>query len=310
LSPLTLYLQRLNETPLLSAEQERGLARRAAAGDVQARIHLVRSNLRLVRVAHNYQGRGLELTDLVAEGTLGLIRAAELFDPSSGTRFGTYAVYWVKQSIGRGLVNTAPTIRLPARMARLLVRWHLATAALREELGRPPTEEEVAERMSLSARKLRRVKDALRTRNAAPLAGRDGGGRGLEELVAAGRGAAPDAALACGEELGKAMRLVEALEPRQREVLRLRFGLGGQGLKTLREIGERLRLTRERVRQIERQALARLQEQLGCQVATPAFPAASSWVRSVRRAAIASSCFRVSLHPGAPTHAGPVGERG
>jgi RNA polymerase primary sigma factor len=266
LSPLTLYLQQLEETPLLSAEQERELACRVAAGDVQARDHLVRANLRLVvRVARAYQGRGLELVDLVAEGTLGLIRAAELFDPTAGTRFGTYAVYWVKQSIGRALLNTAPTIRLPARTAHLLVRWHLATAALREELGRPPTEEEVAERMSLSARRLRLVKDALRTRNAAPPAERDRDRRALEELVADGRSAAPDAALACGEELGEAMRLLEALEPRQREVLRLRFGLGGQGPKTLREIGERLRLTRERVRQIERQALARLQEQLGCQ---------------------------------------------
>jgi RNA polymerase primary sigma factor len=266
LSPLTLYFRQLEETPLLSAEQERGLARRAAAGDVQARNHLVRANLRLaVRVARAYQGRGLELVDLVAEGTLGLIRAAELFDPSAGTRFSTYAFYWIKQSIGRALVNTAPAIRLPDGMARLLARWHLATAALREELGRPPTEEEVAERMSLSARKLRLVRDALRTRNAAPAAEWDGGGRGLEELVADGSSEAPDVALACGEELGEAMRLVEALEPRQREVLRLRFGLGGQGPKTLREIGERLRLTRERVRQIERQALARLQERLGCQ---------------------------------------------
>src|SRR5262245_49204987 len=211
LSPFALYLRQLSETPLLSAEQERELACRVAAGDVQARNHLVRANLRLaVRVARAYQGRGLELADLVAEGTLGLIRAAELFDPSGRTRFGTYAVFWIKQSIGRALVNTAPTIRLPARTARLLVGWRLATAALRGELGRRPTEEEVAERMSLSARQLRRVKDALRTRHAAPPAGRDGDGRALEELVADGRGEAPDAALACGEELGKAMRLLEA----------------------------------------------------------------------------------------------------
>src|SRR5262245_51676708 len=217
LSPLTLYFRQLAETPLLSAEQEWGLARRVAAGDVQARNHLVRANLRLaVRVARAYQGRGLELADLVAEGALGVIRAAELFDPSAGARFSTYANYWIKQSIRLALVNTAPTIRLPAWMAHLLVRWHLATDALREELGRPPTEEEVAERLSLSARKLRLVKDALRTRNAAPSAERDEDGWGLEELVADGRGAAPDAALACGEELGKAMRLLEALEPRQR----------------------------------------------------------------------------------------------
>jgi RNA polymerase primary sigma factor len=266
LSPLSLYFRQLNETPLLSAEQERELACRVAQGDVQARNHLVRANLRLVvRVAHGYQDRGLELADLVAEGTLGLIRAAEAFDPSVGTRFSTYAVYWIKQSMRRAVVNTARTVRVPAYMAHLLVRWHRATAALREQGGRPPTEEEVAERMSLSARKLRLVKDALRTHNAAPPGERDEDGWTLEELVADGRSEAPDAALASDEEVSEGMRLVEALEPRQREVLRLRFGLDGQKPKTLREIGERLRLTRERVRQIERQALARLREQFGCQ---------------------------------------------
>jgi RNA polymerase primary sigma factor len=264
LSPLSLYFRQLNETPLLSAQQERELARRVAQGDVQARNHLVRANLRLVvRVAQWYQGRGLELADLVAEGNLGLIRAAELFDPSVGTRFSTYAVYWVKQSMRGALVNTAPTIRLPDNMAQLRVRWHLASAALHEELGRPPTEEEVAARMRLSARKLTAVKDALRTRTAAPPGERDEDGWTLEELAVDERSAAPDAALLCDEEVSEVRRLVEALEPRQREVLRLRFGLDGQGPKTLREIGERFRLTRERIRQIERQAMARLREHLG-----------------------------------------------
>jgi RNA polymerase primary sigma factor len=267
LSPLGLYFRQLNETPLLSAEQERELACRVAQGDVQARNHLVRANLRLVaRVAQWYQGRGLELADLVAEGTLGLIRAAELFDPSVGTRFSTYAVHWVKQSMRRALVDTAPTIRLPDNVAQLRVRWHLASAALREELGRPPTEEEVAARMSLPAGKLPLVKDALRTRKAAPPGERDEDGWALEELVADGRSEAPDAALLSDEEVSEVSevrRLVEALEPRQREVLRLRFGLDGQGPKTLREIGERFRLTRERIRQIERQALARLRQHLG-----------------------------------------------
>src|SRR5262249_2117114 len=173
--------RQLDETPLLSAEQERELARRVAQGDVQARDHLVRANLRLVgRIARGYEGRGLDLADLIAEGNLGLFRAAEAFDPSVGTRLSTYALSRVNQAVRRALDNRARTIRVPAYVAQLLVQWHRATAALHEELGRPPTEEEVAGWMRLSARTLRLVKDALRTHNAAPPGerGEEGGGLG------------------------------------------------------------------------------------------------------------------------------------
>ncbi len=264
LSPLSLYFRQVNETPLLSAEEERTLAVRIAQGDAQARNHLVRANLRLVVcLARSYQGQGLDLPDLVAEGNLGLIRAAEEFDPSMGTRFSTYASYWIKQAMRSAVRDTARTIRLPAYMTQLLVQWRRVAAALYEELGRPATEEEMAVRMSLSARKLRLVKQALRIHPALPPGERAEEHWALEDLATDGSSVAPDAALVRGEEKGQLARLVEALEPRQRQVLRLRFGLDGKGPKTLREIGERLGLTRERVRQIERRALAWLQEQLG-----------------------------------------------
>ena len=153
-SPLEMYLRQINDTPLLTVDEERELAYRIEDGDCEARDHLVRANLRLVvNIARNYQGKGLDLHDLIAEGNFGLLRAAEAFDASMNTRFSTYAVYWVKQSIRRALINSARTIRLPAYMMQMLTEWRKATNHLHEELGRPPTEEEVAEWMKLPPRK-------------------------------------------------------------------------------------------------------------------------------------------------------------
>src|SRR5438046_4282035 len=140
-SPLETYLREINETPLLSAEQEKELAYRIEDGDSAARDQMVRANLRrVVNIARSYQGKGLGLQDLIAEGNLGLLRAVEAFDPSMNTRFSTYASFWIKQSIKRTLVNTAKTIRLPAYMVELLSKWRRATAELQDELGRLPTQ--------------------------------------------------------------------------------------------------------------------------------------------------------------------------
>src|SRR3984893_15582278 len=145
-SPLETYLSEINETPLLTAEQEKQLALRIEEGDSEARDHMVRANLRLVvNIARSYTGKGLGLEDLIAEGNLGLVRAAEGFDPAMNTRFSTYASYWIKQSIKRLVINTAKTVRLPAYMVELLTKWRRASAKLQEELGRAPTEEEVAQ---------------------------------------------------------------------------------------------------------------------------------------------------------------------
>ncbi|HEY1067374.1 MAG TPA: sigma-70 family RNA polymerase sigma factor, partial [Pirellulales bacterium] len=149
-SPLETYLREINETPLLTANDEKELAGRIAKGDMEARDRMVRANLRLVvNIARGYSGKGLALQDLIEEGNLGLLRAVEGFDPAIGTRFSTYASYWIKQSIKRSLVNTAKTIRIPAYMVELLSKWRRASARLTDVLGRTPTHEEVARILAL-----------------------------------------------------------------------------------------------------------------------------------------------------------------
>src|SRR5947207_7004253 len=168
-SSLEIYLREINKTPLLTAEQEKQLAYRIETGDLEARDQMARANLRLVvNIACSYAGRGLALHDLIEEGNLGLLRAVEGFDPSMNTRFSTHASYWIKQSIKRALVNTAKTIRIPAYMVELLAKWRRASAKLQEELGRTPTQEEVARSMNLPKKKLAIIKKAIRVYNSAP----------------------------------------------------------------------------------------------------------------------------------------------
>jgi len=144
-SPLETYLREINETSLLSADDEHQLAVAIGMGDIQARDRMVRANLRLVvNIARGYTGKGLSLQDLIEEGNLGLLRAVEGFDPAIGTRFSTYASYWIKQSIKRALINTAKTIRIPAYMVELLSKWRRASSRLGAELGRTPAPEEIA----------------------------------------------------------------------------------------------------------------------------------------------------------------------
>src|SRR5438105_3571715 len=168
-SPLETYLREINETPLLNANEEKELAYRIEEGENEARDHMVRANLRLVvNIARGYVGKGLSLQDLIEEGNLGLMRAVEGFDATMNTRFSTYAVYWIKQSIKRALVNTAKAIRIPAYMVQLLSKWRQASAKLQDELGRPPTHEEVAKRLNLPKKKLEIIKKAIHVYETAP----------------------------------------------------------------------------------------------------------------------------------------------
>jgi RNA polymerase primary sigma factor len=255
---LDAYLRDIRRMPCLSAGQEREVAYRVANGDREARDLLARANLHLVvSIARGYAGKGLPLPDLIQEGNLGLLRAVEAFDPSLNTRFGTYAKYWIKHSIRRALTRTARTIRLPAHLHQLLSRWQRADTALREELGRAPADEEVARRLGLAGKKLRTVLHVLRNQQATPL-GPNEERPSVDALVPDPRCKAPEAEVAEKEETRKALGLLEELDHRKALVLRLRFGLEGDEVLTLEEIGGRLGLTRERVRQIERQALAEL----------------------------------------------------
>lgn len=269
-TPLESYLREINETPLLKAEEEKDLAYRIENGDSAARDRMVRANLRLVvNIARGYTGKGLGLQDLIAEGNLGLLRAVEAFDPAMNTRFSTYASFWIKQSIKRAIVNMGKTIRLPAYTVQLLSDWRRASNQLQEELGRPPTQEEVAGRLKLSKKKLNIIKKAMRIHNAAPHSDQAEQGRTFDELLTDARHKAPDAEMIEHDELRQVLHLLDLMEPREATVLRLRFGLDDEEPKTLKEIGERLGLTRERVRQIEREALGKLRNRLADDVPVP-----------------------------------------
>jgi RNA polymerase primary sigma factor len=260
---LETYLRDINETPLLSARDEKELAARIGEGDTRARDRMVRANLRLVvRIARDHTGKGLSLQDLIEEGNLGLLRAVEGFDPSMGTRFSTYASYWIKQSIKRGLINSAKTIRLPAYMVDLLSKWRRASSRLAEELGRTPTHEEVARLLGVSKKKLPIIRKAIRIHNITPQTYPSEEGWSLGEMVVDERMKTPDDQLVETDALGKVRRMMETMGSREAAVLRMRFGLEGEEPRTLKEIGEQLNLTRERVRQIEAEALSRLSDGL------------------------------------------------
>ena len=262
-SPLETYLREINETALLTADEEKALARRIATGDTEARDLMVRANLRLVvNIARGYTGKGLALQDLIEEGNLGLLRAVEGFDPNMNTRFSTYASYWIKQSIKRALVNTAKTIRIPAYMVELLAKWRRATNQLTDELGRPPTNEETAKFLGLPKKKLNIIKKAIRVYNSAPQTDQTEAGWSIDEMLSDGRTKTPDTEMVENDDLRQVMHLLDKMDPREATVLRMRFGLNDEEPKTLKEIGESLGLTRERVRQIESEALQKLSESL------------------------------------------------
>lgn len=258
-SPLETYLREINETALLTADEEKELARAIALGDVRARDRMVRANLRLVvNIARGYTGKGLGLQDLIEEGNLGLLRAVEGFDPDMGTRFSTYASYWIKQSIKRALINSAKTIRIPAYMVELLSKWRRASVRLTDELKRNPTPEEVARLLGLPKRKLPIIKKAIQIYNSTPQTDQSDSGWSLGELVMDDRSRSPAQELLENDTMEQVRGMMQDLDEREFTVLKMRFGLHDTEPRTLKEIGELLGLTRERVRQIETEALKRL----------------------------------------------------
>lgn len=262
-TPLETYLREINETALLTADDEKELSNRISNGDAAARDRMVRANLRLVvNIARGYSGKGLPLQDLIEEGNLGLLRAVEGFDPNMNTRFSTYASYWIKQSIKRALVNSAKTIRIPAYMVELLSKWRRASAKLTEELNRTPTPEDIARELGIPKKKLRIVKKAITLYNATPQAEQEDSGLTLGDIVPDERTRGPEDELINSDNLVHVSRLLDEMEPREATILRMRFGLDDSEPQTLKEIGEALGLTRERVRQIESEALRRLYRSL------------------------------------------------
>ena len=260
-SHLQIYLQDINATPLLSAQEERDLAGQVALGDPYAREHMVKANLRLVvNIARGYMGKGLGLEDLIEEGNLGLLRAVEGFDGGMQTRFSTYASYWIKQSIRRAVMNNGKPIRLPAYMVTLLAKWKRASAGLAERLGRPPTPEEVGKALRLSKKKVGIVAKAITVNNLTPHneGPADEDGFALDAMLTDDRLRAPDDLLIEADDLDRILGRLAELDDREATVIRMRFGLADYAPMTLREAGENLGLTRERVRQLENQALLKL----------------------------------------------------
>jgi RNA polymerase primary sigma factor len=237
--------------PLLSADEELALARAVAAGDEAARDRLIGANLGLVVViAKDYVGRGLGLDDLVGEGNLGLVRAADRFDRGVGARFATYASHWIRQAIRRALSETTATVRLPSYMVKLVGRWRRAERRLAAELGRPPAEAEIAERLGPGERQLERVREALRIRRAEPAG----------PMEFRDRGRTPEELAGAADERRMLRLRLDRLDDRGRDIVAARYGLGDVAPMQLHEIGRRWGVTREWARKLELRALRALAE--------------------------------------------------
>lgn len=266
-SDLQVYLREINRTPLLTPEEERELGWRIINDNCpQARDHMIRANLRLVvAIAKKYGGRGLPLNDLIEEGNIGLMRAVEGFDPAQGARFSTYGSWWIKQAIKRALVNATQPVHVPAYMVELIAKWKEAARRIEAESGTPPTMEQLAEALDLPIKKLRIIKRAVkafRSSNQEPAANADGDLLGMSEMLADTRVGMPDDSVLRGDELDILRNLMDSIDHREAQILRLRFGLDGSQPLTLKQVAEDVGISRERVRQIVDESLTKLNAQI------------------------------------------------
>jgi RNA polymerase primary sigma factor len=259
---LQLFLNEAGRYPLLTASEEVELAKKIERGDKHAKDRMVNSNLRLVvSIAKKYQGHGLSLLDLIQEGIIGLIRAVEKFDWRRGYKFSTYATWWIRQAVQRGVANKSRTIRIPVHIVEREQKIARAERELILELERAPTDEEVARKAKLNSKHVREVRAAARTVASLDKAMGDDSDTAFGDLVAQESGnVEEEVVVALGEDA--LHRAIATLPPREQLVINLRYGLDTeQDPKSLEEIGRRMGITRERVRQIETQALGRLLQQ-------------------------------------------------
>jgi RNA polymerase primary sigma factor len=262
-SPIRSYLDQIGKTPLLTLEQETALARRVLKGDEAARQHMIQANLRLVvRIAKDYDNFGLPLMDLISEGNFGLIKAVERFDPDKGGKLSTYAAWWIKQAIKRALASDGKTIRLPVHMVDRIAQMRRISNLLTKELEREPTNDEIAQAMDIPLSKVVHMKSvANRAASLDQPVGEDGDAT-LGDLVKDESARSPFENLRGKSDLTEIAEMLAHLEPREAEVITLRFGLNGESPLTLEEVGELFKLTRERVRQLQQSALMQLRRMM------------------------------------------------
>ena len=268
---MKLYMNEVGQIPLISPEQEKVLAAQIhgenRALHDEACATLIKANLRLVvKIAHDFKGFGLPLCDLISEGNLGLVRAVEKFDPAKGAKFSSYAAWWIKQSMRRALANQASVIRIPVQSAGKINKIKLANMKLTEQLGRAPTDNELADNLSLSERTVAalRLSDLKTISLHAPIQqGEDGS---FEDVISDRNAMMPDHIVGDEESVQRLFSLLGELDARERQIIQLRFGLDGRRPKTLEEVSQMIHRTRERVRQLQNQALAKLRAKLADEV--------------------------------------------
>ena len=253
------YFKEIRKLPLLNFEQEQALAKRVVAGDEEARARMIEANLRLVvAIGKKYINRGLPFSDILEEGNLGLIRAVEKFDYKRGFKFSTYASWWIRQSIERGIANHVRIIRLPVHVAEIANAYVRSVRKLTQELGREPAAEEVAKRMKVSVQRVRALAQMSRDTYSLDMLISDEGDDTLKDVLRDTNTPSPAAAV---NEQGRRKYLNECiaeLPDTERNVLRMRYGLSSETPRTLDSIGKQFGITRERVRQIEKQAIGKL----------------------------------------------------
>lgn len=261
-STLKMYLQEIGKIPLLTPEEEVELAARIKRGDKEARDKMIKANLRLVvKIAHDYKDFGLPLLDLISEGNIGLIKAVERFDPEKGGKLSTYAAWWIKQSIKRALANQSKTIRLPVHLVDKISKMRKTAMALSEELGREPTDEELALVLNMPTNKVTHLKTvSVRPTSLNAPVGEDSDKTEFGEFV--GDESTPDPFESYREKAQNddLHEMIAGLDEREARIIKLRFGIDGEEERTLEEVGEMFGITRERVRQLQNIALSKMRK--------------------------------------------------
>ena len=253
------YLKSIGNHPRLNFEEEKELSAKALAGDKEAINHLVECNLKLVvPIAKRYAGCGLPLLDLIQEGNLGLIKAAEKYDGSKGWRFSTYATYWIRQTISRALGDQSRTIRIPANMVELLSKVKKASAELTQSLRRDPTDQEIADKLNIELDKVQTVMDIAQATTSLDAPVDDDGETSMGDLIADTSTENPYQNMVAEANRQIVESVLSTLSSKEAEILRMRFGIGSDRPMTLEEVGKHYGVTRERIRQVENKAIRKL----------------------------------------------------